>query len=219
MNDFQNAQFLCGNISGWHFSDQFRQVFDSSNRLKKFLGKEEHLIDEYLSEIFKALSLIDIDLAKVKAEKYCSDVLNTCRRILKGDKVAKLSQIYINAKKCISKHEIECEDIDTKVYFYASKILVDSLKQATEDFISEVSENISKHVNFDLINAKYTRICYNLGSQKIDFLSGLIDELFILSPVSLIFSQVIMSNVAQFMSYHCANDNKQLFQLFLPNNH
>lgn len=100
MNVFENAKFLVGADSSKGVKDSLNRFFSLTTDLKESLRDKKELINEYLLAVFNSLNYVDNLFATTKADNVYSNVLDSCRVIINGEKSTKMN-LFIKTLRTI----------------------------------------------------------------------------------------------------------------------
>lgn len=218
MNVFENAQFLVGVGSSKGLKNSLDRFFNLAADLKESLGDKKELINEYLSAIFNSLNYVDILFATTKADKVYSNVLHSCRVIVKeGERADESKPFYKDVKSYIESHPCIYTDIDidTKIYYYVACVLINNIEKIIKDFSEQANEKISSCVDYGNTKQKCDNLASSLDEKRIHFLNELISENFIICPLGMIFSQALMLQIVELLSYKDIKTNISIFEIIL----
>lgn len=217
MSLFENVGFLCGNFRAENFKESIQKFLALSDDVKDSLRENSYLLSEYLFTIFKSLDCTDISMATDRAENLCSEAVSVCRSILSKEENEKLqsSPFYSKAVEFIKNNPVSYDKYDTKTYFYVASILINNIESISKDFTSDVKNKILSKVNYGTVNENYKNIIDIVDKDKIDYLNNLLDEIFIISPIIMIFMQAIMLKIVNMMVYENPESKKKVFELMI----
>lgn len=217
MNVFENAEFLLGVGSSKGVKDSLDRFFNLTTDLKESLGDKKELINEYLSAIFNSLNYVDILFATTKADRVYSNVMHSCRVIVKGAKVDESKPFFKNVKNYMEKHPCIFTDIDidTKIYYYVACFLINNIDKIHENFLKQANKKILNCVDYGNMKQKCDNLAGSLDEKRIAFLNELISENFIICPLNMIFGQTLMLQIVEIISRKASKTNVSIFEMII----
>jgi len=178
----------------------------------KELGNKRYLLNKYISEILNISNQIDIKFALYSADKICSDILNSCIKVIVYADFVKKSNEYLSlVEKYINENPIDIKDPYTKVQYYTTKILLNHMEIFADNFLESLKGTF-KNINFSKLNDYYKEMVKILNERHMEYLNDLIYKTFFMCPIGVAFISKITSKCTEMLAYRDNDTSKQLFE-------
>lgn len=187
------------------------RFWKSAKEIQTELGDKRHYLTEYLSNVFGAISSLDINSTLAYINEYYRNVFRCCLNICECKNEKNKSEFYEVVEKYKNKNNVSFKQNHTKVEFYAANILLENLDSFLDCFTENLRKKLSSIIDFSIIDEKYNQISKLVEKEKIEYLNDLIYESFIISPVALVAVNEVVLRAVEMLTYR---DSWVLHNLF-----
>lgn len=173
---------------------------------------QKHLLNKYLSELFKISSTIDLNMVISLTEEICSDVLESCYKVCYNNTGKEENKYFSLVKNYINEHPSDIKH--TRVEYYATKILMAHLEFFADDFVKLLNKKFD-HSKFDKLNHYYKEISKIVSEDRMEHLNDLLCEVFFMCPIGVAFAGQITANCVNMLTFKDPDKSKQIFEIIL----
>jgi len=215
INIFKNGDGLLVQPSTECLEDSMKRFWKLAKEIQIELGDKGYYLTEYLSNIFGAISSLDIIGVTSKSDKYCWDIFGCCLNVCECKDKKSESEFAEIVENYKNKNAVNFKHNHTKVEFYAANILLENLHLFLDHFTENLRKKLFSIIDFPAIDGKYNQISELIGEQKIEYLNDLIYESFVVSPVAVVAANQVMLRAVEMLTYRDPETSKQIFELIM----
>ena len=214
---FEDQKTLYGNCHIDGIKKAMEDFWKIVGEIRKELGDKSYYLDEYLSIILNSIGSANISDAASTGESIYLELLIVASSVCGSPVDRKNHELYDNIKKYIDMHPNNYLEINTKSEFYISQIIFDYVKDIVDSYKEEILSDSKDYnmpdylISFD----RFKQISEIIGEEKAERLETAIDEAFLISPVSSVLIQSIITRMAAGLCTRDPQTSKQIFQLIL----
>lgn len=214
---FEDQELLYGNCHFDSIKKAMSNFWRVASDIREELRDKSYYLDEYLSIILGSIGSAYTSNVAFSGETIYTELLVVASSVCGSIVGRKSHELYNDIKKYIDDHPNNCLEIDTKSELYTSQFILDYVQDIVNSFKKELIDN---SVNYNMpdyaISAdRFNQIVNIIGKEKAAHLESAIEDAFIISPVSLILVQSILTRLAEGLCLRNPQTSKQIFQLIL----
>jgi hypothetical protein len=150
-------------------------LFWEAGKLRARLGKQAHLLDEYLASLMEAVNKTSAYDAATDGFECISGLREMCRDVIRGEKKDINRPFYEQVKDLIETDPLNCHEVQTKISLYTLLLSGNYIEAMAERFRKKLKSELLEEL--DLVNFQKLRdrLCGEFGgTEEIDR----IDQLF-----------------------------------------
>ena len=214
---FEDQELLYGNCHFDSIKKAMSNFWRVASDIREELGDKSYYLDEYLLIILSIIGSAYTSNVAFSGETIYTELLVVASSVCGSIVGRKSHELYNDIKKYIDDHPNNCLEIDTKSELYTSQFILDYVQDIVNSFKKELIDN---SVNYNMPDYaisvdRFNQIVNIIGKEKAAHLESAIEEAFIVSPVSLILVQSILTRLAEGLCLRGPQTSKQIFQLIL----
>lgn len=219
MNIFKNKEDFLGSLESQTTDGTLLSLFQLAKQIKNRLGKQNYLLDCYLSIFFDgASSILAYEAASEGLDKN-SELQTFFFNLLKGLDEKECNPIYKKARELFDNQsdKILYQEQYTKVCLLMILIADDVLEYSVAHFVKEQVENLCGIVDEIRMKELYEQISYVVGESMMEELNLKLKQRFLIAPAAMVFAQGLNNDLIYRLMTRDYETSKQMFQLFLDN--
>ncbi len=214
---FEDQELLYGNCHFDSIKKAMSNFWRVASDIREELRDKSYYLDEYLSIILGSIGSAYTSNVAFSGETIYTELLVVASSVCGSIVGRKSHELYNDIKKYIDDHPNNCLEIDTKSELYTSQFILDYVQDIVNSFKKELIDN---SVNYNMPDYaisvdRFNQIVNIIGKEKAAHLESAIEDAFIISPVSLILVQSILTRLAEGLCLRDPQTSKQIFQLIL----
>ena len=214
---FEDQELLYGNCHFDSIKKAMSNFWRVASDIREELRDKSYYLDEYLSIILGSIGSAYTSNVAFSGETIYTELLVVASSVCGSIVGRKSHELYNDIKKYIDDHPNNCLEIDTKSELYTSQFILDYVQDIVNSFKKELIDN---SVNYNMPDYaisvdRFNQIVNIIGKEKAAHLESAIEDAFIISPVSLILVQSILTRLAEGLCLRNPQTSKQIFQLIL----
>lgn len=214
---FEDQELLYGNCHFDSIKKAMSNFWRVASDIREELGDKSYYLDKYLSIILGSIGSAYTSNVAFSGETIYTELLVVASSVCGSIVGRKSHELYNDIKKYIDDHPNNCLEIDTKSELYTSQFILDYVQDIVNSFKKELIDN---SVNYNMPDYaisvdRFNQIVNIIGKEKAAHLESAIEDAFIISPVSLILVQSILTRLAEGLCLRDPQTSKQIFQLIL----
>jgi hypothetical protein len=214
---FEDQELLYGNCHFDSIKKAMSNFWRVASDIREELGDKSYYLDEYLLIILSIIGSAYTSNVAFSGETIYTELLVVASSVCGSIVGRKSHELYNDIKKYIDDHPNNCLEIDTKSELYTSQFILDYVQDIVNSFKKELIDN---SVNYNMPDYaisvdRFNQIVNIIGKEKAAHLESAIEDAFIISPVSLILVQSILTRLAEGLCLRDPQTSKQIFQLIL----
>lgn len=197
--------------------DMDKDIFSIGREVKKRLGDDGYLIDNYLAMILEAINGNTIQQAFDDSESSFNEVSRLCQKIREGkdayDEDIRNRRLYPEVKKYIEIYSSKYKS----AYTAGAMTCIAVTSSVMKKLYAEGMVVYSSRGRMDTVRLKelYDQICTHAGERLMDQLNELVKTRFIIAPALNVYMQAATDELLFSLLQRDDVTSKQLFQLKL----
>jgi hypothetical protein len=186
MNGFKNVDDFIGDVSVKNMRCSMEVLFWEAGKLRARLGKQAHLLDEYLASLMEAANRMSAYDAATDGFECISGLREMCRDVIHGEKQNTNRPFYEQAEDFIGTNSLDCREVSTKISLYTVLLSGNYIEAMAEQFIRKLKSDLQEEIDFVRFQKLRGRLCDELaGTEEMDRIDLLFRQSFMtVSPMA-----------------------------------
>jgi hypothetical protein len=175
MNGYKNVDDFIGDVSVKNMRCSMEVLFWEAGKLRAQLGKQAHLLDEYLASLMEAVNKTSAYDAATDGFECISGLREMCRDVIRGEKRDINRTFYEQVKDFIETDPLNCHEVQTKISIYTLLLSGNYIETMAEQFIKKLKSDLMEELDLVRLQKLHSELCEQLsGTEELDR----IDQLF-----------------------------------------
>ena len=166
MNGFKNVDDFIGDVSVKNMRCSMEVLFLETGKLRARLGKQAHLLDEYLVALMEAVNKTSAYDAATDGFECISGLREICRDVIRGEKRNTNRPFYEQAEDFIGTNPLDCQEISTKISLYTVLLSGNYIETMAEQLIKKLKSNLLEELNLVRLQKLRGELCEQLGGME-----------------------------------------------------
>lgn len=219
MNIFYDYEDFFGKSEASYLSRNLCELFDLSGVIRRKLGKQGYLLDNYLCWLMEAASAKKLFVAAEAGFQSCRELRELCKSIMREESACAEHPLYEKAKEYIAVHPFSYQETHTSLSLYCMALSGDFLEYAADKYADTLKEAIRMVIDIVNIRDLYRQICVLLGHEdEMERLNLLFRQRFLSVAPMAGFIQGMTDDLLQELTSRDVETSKLTVQLWLDEN-
>ena len=216
MNVFNRESVFLGEQPFDALSEATKEIFKLAREIKRTLGEQGYLLDNYLSMVFESANdCLAHDAAMTGFDEF-SHLFGICSATgCKRFEGKKDHPFYERAKKYIEAHPLKFQEECTSRDIYCAALADEFITLTVRKFIEKQKDNLREVFEAVQLQEYHSKIAYLVGEEKISRLGELLKIRFLIARPVNIFLQAMTNQLLYCLTHRDKETSKQVFQLIL----
>jgi hypothetical protein len=186
LEGFEKEGDLIGDVSVKNMRCSMEVLFWEAGKLRVRLGKQAHLLDEYLTTLMEAVNRTSAYDAVTEGFQRISELRETCRDVIRGEKRNMDRPFYGQVEDFIGTTPLDCREVSTKISLYTVLLSGNYIEAMAEQFIRKLKSDLLEELELVRLQKLRGELCDELGdSEEVDRIDRLFRQSFMtVSPMA-----------------------------------
>lgn len=214
MNSFDYNDSFIGSLSIKELQASFDRLFSEVSNLRKRLGKEAHLLDEYVSSLMDSDNWTLAYEAGTDGFEKMEGLRKLCSGIVLNKNEDAENSFYGKARAYIESHPLDQSDIQIKISIYAALLSKEFFETAIRSYHAEKEASLAQ--NISELHDQCEKINKVLGSpEPMQKVNELFRRCFIVVSPLTCFVQGLLNGLLYELDSKSSDNSETVFQLLL----
>lgn len=195
--------------------DSVQNLIELASDIRKKLGKQGYLIDNYLSIVLQTANNTLAYEAACEGSEKASELRRICFDVIDGKEAQKEHPFYSSVKQSYDEQTYTYQERVTTMYLYYIPLADIFMKYVTQLFIKEQNEKLDIFLDDIKLSQLYEKITQLIGKEIMKNLNQIIKQRFFIAPVVACFMQGLTNDLLYSLNYRDRETSKQIFQLLM----
>lgn len=163
MNGFENVDDFIGDVSVKNMRCSMEVLFWEAGKLRARLGKQEHLLDEYLVTLMEAVNRTSAYDSATGGFECISGLREMCRDVICGEKRNTNRPFYEQVEDAIGSDPLDCHGEQTKISLYTVLLSGNYIEAMVENFRRKLQSDLLEGLDLVRLQKLRGELCDELG--------------------------------------------------------
>lgn len=141
-------------------------LFWEAGKLRARLGKQAHLLDEYLTTLMETVNRTSVYDAVTDGFECISNLRELCRNVIRGEKENMDRPYYEQVEDFIGTNPLDCQETSTKISLYTVLLSGNYIEATAELFREKIKSDLQEECDFARLQNLRGRLCDKLGGAE-----------------------------------------------------
>ena len=180
-NTHQSEEDFIGVVSVKDMRCSMEVLFWEAGKLRARLGKQAHLLDEYLAALMETVNRTSAYDTATEGFQCISELRETCRDVIRGEKQNTDRPFYEQAENFIGTNPIDCREVSTKISLHTILLSGNYIEAMAENFRKKLQSDLLEGLDLVRLQTLRGELCDELGgAEEIDRIDRLFRQSFML---------------------------------------
>lgn len=216
MNTFYEYEGVFGKAETAHLERTLREFFELAATMRRRLGKQDYLLDEYISMLLKGANATLAQSAAEDGFAASSELRHLCLAVMDGKADCVEHPLYEKFQAYISGHPLTYQEHVTKLNLYCIALISDFLEYSAGKYAQQQKE--TQRAVFDIVYLRdlYQKIGAVLGGEEdLEHLNLLLRQRFLIVTPMAGFLQGLTNDLLYSMTSRDVETSRLAVQLWL----
>ena len=214
MNTFYEYEDIFGRTETAHLNRSFAELFELAASIRRRLGKQDYLLDEYISMIMEGANATLAQSAAEDGFAVSSELRHLCLNIMDGKTDCAGHSLYKKFEAYISGHSLPYQERVTKLNLYCVALAGDYLEYAAGKYRQEQKEVLRAVLDIVHLRDLYRTLTAILGGEdELEHLNLLFRQRFMFVTPMAAYLQGLTNDLLYSLTSRDMETEKRAFQL------
>jgi hypothetical protein len=215
MNLSENRQDFFGYFDPQKLKDSTLKIFRIALDIRRRLGGQGHLLDDYLLHVLSSLDVTHAFDAADSGFSEAGKLRELCYSILSGSDELKERPLYEAVKQSFTKHPFCGEARQAIVSLHNILLADDFMSGAIQSFLRDEEQKREEILNKPDSRGLRKKIAARIGEDLLERLDQAIRDRLILAPIAAMFMQGLADDLLDCLTYQDEKTGRYAFQLLM----